>query len=1342
MSIGLILLATATAAGQEVRRGERPVIDLERIPDEAIEAGKMRIRLHVSHQEALDARPVEVKADGQVVFGIEGVDALNRRFGVQDAAQTFGLVLANKAFSARHRARELHLWYDLYLDRDADVREMVKAYLSLPEVAHAEPVFVKMLIGHVEEDSGSRDEDPGDWFPNDPQFGAQWHYHNTGQQGGTPGADISLPGAWALERGSPEVVIAVIDGGIDTNHPDLAPNMWPGIGYNFVNNTPTIVPHNHGTHVAGTIAAASNNAQGVSGIAGGWGDAPGVGLMSLQVFTESSSGGFTLAPVWGADNGAAISQNSWGYRFQNTFEQAVLDAIDYFNANAGGEVMDGGLTIFAAGNSNSGGNWYPGVYSGAMAVAATNNMDQKAWYSNYDTWVEISAPGGETNTVTQRGVLSTTNNNSYAHYQGTSMACPHVSGVAALLLSAHPGVFSAEELRQILIHSADDHYAVNPSFVGRLGSGRLNALAALEMAPVFLAMPKRPENFTATVMGTTQVDLAWDLNDDNDPVLLVYSQDGILGSPENGVTYSPGDMLPGGGEVLLTGTATSFEHSGLEPGDYYHYRIWSVNDEQLYSLPAPALLAITDCELFDALPFHETFPVAMTPACWLVSDHQGNGQVWQFGTFSAGLQGTTGNYAFLNSDGYGSGNTQNADLLSPVFDLSNYSEVSLSFTHFFRSFTNSAGTLSLSIDGGETWEQLRQWVTTTTNPATVTFNLDHAAGSASVRLKWNYTGTWGYYWCVDDVVLSGVPAIPGAPVVQTLAADAVSFDTATLHANLVDDGDEPVTAAGFVVSTQPMPELDTPGVLHVSVGALESAGPFSAEVTGLQNATRYYVRAYAENNIALIYGPQVQFTTLCDIFGLPFAEGFDEPDIPHCWEVVDHQGNGQVWTVGSFSAGLQGGAGNYAYLNSDGFGSGNSQNTDLISPAISITGMDALEVSFTHFFRQWSSSSGTFFYSLDGGNQWTQVQQWTGSNTANPAHFSMELTGLSGAEQLLLKWNYTGTWGYYWCIDDILVTPLNVQYHSLEMAVSGAGTTSPAVGSHSMMEGETITLEAFPADGWEFDKWVVNGEDLISANPTEIVMDGPKDVTAVFVEVIPEYTLTILVQGHGTTTPPEGTHVYPEGSEVDLAAEPLEGWMFEKWVIGEDNEVESPQYTLPVMADLTATAVFVEMVPEYTVIIAVDGEGTVSPAPGEYEYEEGSALVLTATPNPEWIFSEWMINGEPFTDNPYELTVSGDLQVVAHFSSTVGVAMPHGALDVKVYPNPGRERFYVAIGANVERVEISLLDIRGQVVLAPEEFAVDGTSSLELPVPGLGQGVYFIRIISALGVHLEKVVVQ
>ena len=513
----------AKAEFKPVKRGERPPIDLSNVPEDAYEKGVIRIKFNETAERTLSENEMSRTGEGTITFGVPAVDALNQTYGVFNARKSFDSPALNNRYTERHRKWGFHLWYDLTVDESADIIAMVIDYMGLDEITIAEPHYKKELIGNVPNEWEDYTADTAlehhtregrGWFPNDPDFDAQWHYHNTGQTNGTPGADISLPEAWTIETGDIQVIVAVVDGGIAINHPDLAGNIWEGVGYNFVSNTPNIVPHNHGSHVAGTIAAVNNNAVGVSGIAGGWGDIPGVSLMSAQVFEPGwgQSGGFHLAPVYAADNGAAISQNSWGYTSTGYYEQAVLDAIDYFNVNGGGDVMDGGLTIFAAGNSSNAGANYPGYYSGAMAVAALNHNDQLAWYSNFGTHIEISAPGGETNTNPIEGVLSPVNVG-YDFYQGTSMACPHVSGVVALMLSMAPGEFEVEEIKDMLLSTTDDIYGSNPNYIGLLGTGRVNAFAALSETLFNMADPEAPAApLNLTVTADPDGELAAELN--------------------------------------------------------------------------------------------------------------------------------------------------------------------------------------------------------------------------------------------------------------------------------------------------------------------------------------------------------------------------------------------------------------------------------------------------------------------------------------------------------------------------------------------------------------------------------------------------------------------------------------------------------------------------------------------------------------------------------------------------------------------------------------------------------------------------------------------------------------
>lgn len=517
----IFALSTTVAFSQiKVIKGERPPIKLEEVSPDAYEAGKIQIKFKPGMEKGIPDVVHQSEKNGFVVTGIKSIDNLNQKFGAQKYTPLLNGLYEKSAKSAdnreKHKAWGFHLWFNVEVNSKSDVIEMVKMYSSLDEVEIAEPVYKKKLISNVTPgEERTTETKESKWTPNDPRYDEQWHYHNTGQEGGTVDKDIDLPEAWNIEKGYSSVIVAVIDGGIQIDHPDLSANIWSGVGYNFVTNSSSISAEDHGTHVAGTISGVNNNGTGVSGVAGGSGSGDGVRLMSCQVFTSRSSGGFDQAPIYAADNGAAISQNSWGYTSEGVYDQATLDAIDYFNANGGGDVLDGGITIFAAGNDNASGDYYPGCYAGAFAVAATNNKDERSYYSNYDDWVDISAPGGEQSVSNDpKGILSTLSGDSYGFYQGTSMACPHVSGVAALIISnaIRNGVtLTNTQVADLLKNNVDDHYALNPDYIGQLGSGRLNADLALQaLQGMFTSEPPpTPAGLTTTNITDNSATLSW-----------------------------------------------------------------------------------------------------------------------------------------------------------------------------------------------------------------------------------------------------------------------------------------------------------------------------------------------------------------------------------------------------------------------------------------------------------------------------------------------------------------------------------------------------------------------------------------------------------------------------------------------------------------------------------------------------------------------------------------------------------------------------------------------------------------------------------------------------------------
>ena len=1132
----ILTLHTIPLQGQQnftVVKGERPPIDLKKVPADAYEHDRILIKFKPDQSKALEKARESQGKSHIGLLGIPMVDTLNLQYNVKASNRFFQQNVLGNIYADRHKAWGFHLWYELVADSDdVDIKEMVARYQALDIIEVAEPVYKKQLIAPANPEpfvsaSDNKSNDKGtDWTPNDPRFAEQWHYHNTGQQNGTIDKDIDLPEAWEIEKGNSDVIVAIIDDGIQYNHPDIAANMWSGIGYNFVNNSSNVIPGNHGTHVAGTVAAVNNNSIGVSGVAGGSGSGDGVRLMSCQVFTATSSGGFHIAPVWAADNGASISQNSWGYINVGVYNQGDLDAIDYFNMNGGGAgLTGGGITIFAAGNDGSSGAWYPGYYSGAFSVAATNNQDQKAWYSNYDTWIDISAPGGETNTVNARGVLSTVTGSTYAYYQGTSMACPHVSGVAALMISLAYGALTPADVADILKTTTDNHYPQNPSYVGKLGTGRLNAHQALLATQGFLSGVQNPRTLTASPLSTSSIEVNWTKNNDNHEVMIVWAPAATFGIPNNGTVYTNGQTLPGGGTVIYRGNATQYSHTGLNSNTQYFYKAFSYNGTNEYS-SGRETNATTLCGIFTTLPYLQDFNAsASLPSCWSQQDNQGNGQVWQFGTVDSGLTGSTGNYAFLNSDGYGSGNSQNADLISPLFDLSAYTNISLTFKHYFRQFQSASTTrLFYSINDGTSWTELSSWTATSANPATFNQTIQALSGQAAVRFKWNFQGTYAYYWCVDDILISGDINIPGAPSPAHTPVPANLAEGIALDGNLQWTwGNNTDKYDLWFGPTGNMQLLVNQG----NAGAPASQGSYN--FTGLNPSTAYQWQIISYNtSVPLsVNGPIWTFTTSCGTFSLPFTESFEDASASRsCWTQQYVTGTSN-WTYAAGSSGgsvltARSGSKNARFTST----SGGPFVTKLVSPILNLSGWMNVKLSFWYAQELWSTDQNELklYYRISPSDPWVQIGNTYNQNVATWTQIAnIVLPNPSSTYQIAFEgidW-----WGRANVLDDI------------EISGQPAGpyadfTASPL----AAIVGDPITFTDASGNG-SFSSW--NWSFGTGAQPASATGQGPHSVTY---STSGNKTISLVVDGIYSVTKTDylsiGVNPYfpPENLTAGIAA--------------------------------------------------------------------------------------------------------------------------------------------------------------------------------------------------------------
>jgi serine protease len=474
----------------------------------------------------VQAQATSIPNKGLVISKADGYAAdsvlVKFRFSATAADRTRARGLINAIKPARSYQVESRLEKLGLLPGRQSVMDAVDRLSSLPFVEYAQPDFRVRKVS-----------------TNDPLYGLLYAIENTGQEilsrQGIVDADMDVVEAWATETGDPELIIAVIDEGVDYAHEDLATNMWVNTGeipnnnidddgngfiddvhgYDFFADDGDPMPDDgegHGTHVAGTICAEGNNGIGIVGVV------QQCKIMSLRFL--GPNGGFTSDAIAAIDYavamGAKISNNSWG---SNYYDRALEDAIS---------AADAANHIFVAAAGNDGVDTdivphYPSSFSAPniVSVAATNNRDGKANFSNYGaTSVDIGAPGNN--------IVSTYPNNSYVWLSGTSMAGPNVTGVLALIWSKYP----EWSHRQVIDHL----YATGRPVAALAGITSTGKVANAESAVAIVAPPSPPAVPSGLMVeGVTHdtVSLSWADNADNEDAFLIERNGQVLAQTVN-----------------------------------------------------------------------------------------------------------------------------------------------------------------------------------------------------------------------------------------------------------------------------------------------------------------------------------------------------------------------------------------------------------------------------------------------------------------------------------------------------------------------------------------------------------------------------------------------------------------------------------------------------------------------------------------------------------------------------------------------------------------------------------------------------------------------------------------
>lgn len=637
--------------------------------------------------------------------------------------------------------------YRLEFSKKWQIYELINELNSLNFIEYAEPMpwFELLLV------------------PNDQYYSQQWHL-----------SKIKAAQAWDISTGSSNIKVAITDDAFVTSHPDLSNKLLPGrdVADNDNNVNPSgATDGNHGTHVAGIAGAQTNNSIGVASI--------GFNTMIIPVKIARDSDGALVAGyngiIWAADNGAHVINMSWGSAQGGTYGQNVIN----YAWNKGC------ILVAGAGNDDVETMFYPAAYNNVIAVAATNSNDQKASFSQYGTWIDVSAPGVS--------ILSTIPNNSYVQFSGTSMASPLVAGLVGLMWSVNPSA-SQNNVVSCLLNSTDDISAQNPQYSGKLGSGRINAQKALQC-----------------MQGGA---IAYDAG-----ITSIIQPNGIV--CDNSI--SPIVVLKNFGTNNLTSVTIYFQ---LNAGTVQSFS-WTGNllTGQTVNVTLPMISFSTGNHIFKAytqnpngqtdqntsndqaqatfnafssgitLPFSETFESGtITTNNWTVinPDMEITWEIVSVGGTSPGSKAAKMNFFQYTSIG------QRDALISPLLNLSSYQSASLTFMHAYRRYSaNSTDSLIVYVSKncGQTFQRVlslgengtgsfatgyisqsaftpstaNDWCNGSVGASCQTIDLTSFVGHSNVLVKFESYNNHGNNLYIDNININGT-LISTPPTVQFTAS--------------------------------------------------------------------------------------------------------------------------------------------------------------------------------------------------------------------------------------------------------------------------------------------------------------------------------------------------------------------------------------------------------------------------------------------------------------------------------------------------------------------------------------------------------------------------------------------
>ncbi|RLT43111.1 MAG: hypothetical protein DWI57_04865, partial [Chloroflexi bacterium] len=708
-----------------------------------------------------------------------------------------------------------------------------------PRVVYAEPNYLLQIS-----------ETP----PSDPLFEKLWALNNTGQTGGTADADIDALEAWEINKGSRDVIVAVIDTGIDYTHEDLASQMWAnpkecpqgagkcvanekdddnngfvddfyGVNLNDESGDP-MDDFGHGTHVAGTIGAASNKV-GVVGI--NW-NVRFVACKFLSAFGSGTTANAVRCFNYihdlknGQKQNILVTNNSWG---GGGFSQALMDAMG---------VPGSPLHICSAGNSNTDSRSYPAAYEldNVIAVAATDHEDKYASFSNYGAeWVDLAAPGVDILSTVPTGRCAMCDPSGYRAANGTSMASPHVTGAAALIWAEFGSSLTNEQVKQRILSGVE---SLRDRSKLTITNGRLNVLNVLERDNT---PPAAVADLTPGGVLLTQILLNWTASGDDGmegkatAYDIRYSQ-----APLSEANFELANRVPDVPEPQAAGTRESLLVGGLTPNTTYYFALKVADNVGNLSALSNVVLARTSA---GTIVFEDDMEGG--DANWTTDDKK---SLWHLSNLRFNTPATAWYYGRDKERTYDTGAANSGTITSKAIEITGADEALLTFYEWSQVQVNDRfdrTRVQVSSDG-KSWETVFESHGTNNEWRRREVSLsEFLDGSGSVQVRFWFdtiTDSFNAYegWYVDDVqVLTAKLALPGgersAPnlVIQTLnigfnPPSPVAGDAVIVNATLLNNGT--ADARGVLVQF-----VDVTGETPIPIGAPQTVAEVAAGSSGI-----------------------------------------------------------------------------------------------------------------------------------------------------------------------------------------------------------------------------------------------------------------------------------------------------------------------------------------------------------------------------------------------------------------------------------------------------------------------------------------------------------------------------